>query len=458
MRARTSSLAACALALLGLACADERPHLFLITADTLRADHTTLHGYARRTTPHLESLAADGLVFHQAVTLVPKTGPSFATHFTGLEPERHGLTSNRFGLPEATPLIAELLAESQYATAAFVANPILSPRKGFSRGFDRYDEFGKTGSLEPQLRAFLGWAEQHDWSTPTFVWIHYIDPHGPYTPPEHLRDRFVGDALFAADSRRIPLEYELPEGVPSNRVLGALPRYQRVGDEDRVAWYVSQYDAEIVAMDEALGSVLDYLRARGLYTGSGIVFTSDHGESLGEHDYYFEHGWYVYDATLRVPLVVKPPASTSAAAGTSDVQVSNLDTLPTLLAMAGGPLPASRSGRNLLAAVQVAPLLVSNPSTYPQRFVALRTPQHKYVREPATGAEQLFSLRHDPAEEHDVSALQPEQLAALRAEWGRLRQGLQAAQPVEGTRVRAELLAPDAAERRQLERLGYVEP
>lgn len=458
MPPRTRSAVVCALLLLGPGCADERPHLFLITADTLRADHTTLHGYARRTTPHLEALAADGLVFRQAVTLVPKTGPSLASHLTGLEPERHGLTSNRFALSETTPLIAELLSADGYATAAFVANPILAARKGFGRGFDRYDEFGKRGSLEPQMHAFRGWAADHDWSQPTFVWIHYIDPHGPYTPPAHLRDRFVGDALFEAERRRVPLDYQLPEGVPPNRVLGALPSYQRMGDEDRVAWYVSQYDAEILAMDEALGSVLDLLRSQGLYAKSGVVFTSDHGESLGEHDYYFEHGWYVYDASLRVPLVVKPPRSATREARSSDVQVSNLDTLPTLLAMAGVAAPANLSGSDLLAGPPGgAPLLVSNPSTYPQRFVALRSPRHKYVRELETGAEQLFRLRDDPSEEHDVSLLEPERVAALRSAWRQRTQAIRAGQ-VPGAAPSAAPLSPDPEQRRQLEHLGYVEP
>jgi arylsulfatase A-like enzyme len=428
--------------------------LFLITADTLRADHTSLHGYARRTTPHLEALAADGLAFEQAVTLVPKTGPSFATHFTGLEPGRHGVTSNRFALPETAPVLAELLAAAEYATAAFVANPILAPRKGFGRGFERYEEFGKQDSLEPQLRAFFAWAERHDWSTPTFVWFHTIDPHGPYTPPEALRERFVGDALFEAERRRVPLDYELPDGVPPNRVLGALPRYQRVGDEDRVAWYISQYDAEIVAVDEALGSLLDFLRARELYAPSGIVFTSDHGESLGEHDYYFEHGWFVYDASLRVPLVVKPPGAPPGGTRRIEAQVSNLDTLPTLLAMAGAAPPAGLAGSNLLAAPPGRALLASNPSTYPQRLFAVRTPQHKYVRELETGDEQLYRLRDDPAEQRDLTAVEVELADALRAEWNaRMQDALPAEQ---GERL--EALSPTPDERRQLEHLGYVDP
>jgi arylsulfatase len=439
--------------LVGAGCADERPHLFLITSDTLRADHTSLHGYARPTTPHLEALAADGTVFEQAVTLVPKTGPSFATHFTGQAPERHGVTSNRYGLPAAMPVAAELLAAGGYTTVAFVANPILARRKGFDRGFDRYDEFGKEGSLEPQMRAFLSWARQHDWSRPAFVWIHYIDPHGPYDPPARLRDRFVGDALFEAEHRRVPLDYELPPGTPPNRVMGALPRYQRKGDEDRVAWYVSQYDAEIMAMDEALGSVLAFLRARDLYAPSGIVFTSDHGESLGEHDYWFEHGWHVYEGSVRVPLVLKPPGARGGGGRRIDAQVSNLDTLPTLLSLAGLPVPSGLPGRDLLAVPAGRPLLVSNPSTYPERFVAVRTPEIKYIRELGSGAEQTYRLADDPGEERDRTAADPALSGRLREQWQSLRDVLGA--PAD--RAPAAALAPSDEERRQLEHLGYLD-
>jgi len=467
---RTSVVALLVVAWLGCG-AEPRPHLFWITADTLRADHTSLHGYARATTPRLEELAADGLVYGQAITLVPKTGPSFATHLTGLDPAVHGVTSNRFSLPDARSgtarsgsaqsgssgagILPERLAAAGYATAAFVANPILAPRKGYARGFGRYDEFGKQGSLEPQMRAFFEWAEQHDWSRPTFVWIHYIDPHGPYTPPADLRDRFVGDALFEAEARRVPLDYELPEGVPPNRVLGALPAYQRIGDEDRVAWYVSQYDAEIVAMDRAVGSLLDFLRERDLYAGSGIVFTSDHGESLGEHDYYFEHGWYVYDASLRVPLVIKPPEGVAAAS--SDVQVSNLDTLPTFLAMAGLTSDPELPGRDLRNAPAEQPQVVANPSTYPERFVAVRTPQYKYIREVASGAEQTYQLVPDAHEEHDVTSTEPKLVERLRADWSRHAVDWARSASAPAERPRPGTLAPTAEEQRQLEHLGYVD-
>lgn len=451
-RLRNSAVLGCVL-VLSVGCADERPHLLLFTADTLRADHTSLHGYPRETTPHLEQLAAEGLVFAQAVTLVPKTGPSFATHFTGRRPEGHGVTSNRYALPDGLPLLAERLAASGYATAAFVSNPILAPRKGFARGFGRYDEFGKHDGLEPQWEAFLRWAETHDWSQPTFVWFHSIDPHGPYTPPARYRDRFIDDALFRSDPRRVPLEYELQEGVPPSRVIGALPRYQRIGDEDRVAWYVSQYDAEILAMDDVLGRMLGFLRKQDLYDDTAVLFTSDHGESLGEHDYYFEHGWFVYDATLRVPLVLKPPGAPDGNRRAVVEQVSNIDTLPTLLALAGLVPPAGLPGHDLLAGTTgTRALIASNPSTYPEHFEALRTRDYKYVRDLESGGEQAYALASDPAEEHDLSARDPELTARLRAEWERLRRAL----PVASGRVAPQ--GPTDDERRRLEELGYVEP
>lgn len=428
------------------------PHLLLFTADTLRADHTHFGGYPRETTPELDQLAAEGTVFSQAVTLVPKTGPSFATHFTGRRPEGHGVTSNRYALPTELPLLAETLGEAGYTTAAFVSNPILAPRKGFDRGFDRYDEFGKLDGLEPQWRAFREWAETHDWSQPTFVWFHSIDPHGPYTPPARYAERFVGDSLFQADARRVPLEYEVEEGTPPSRVIGALPRYQRIGDEDRVAWYVSQYDAEILAMDDVFGRVIDWLRDRGLYDRTAVFFTSDHGESLGEHDYYFEHGWFVYDATLRVPLVIKPPGA--PAPTVRDEPVSNLDTLPTLLALAGAPRPPDLPGRDLLRAAtgEERAALPSNPSTYPERFEALRTPEHKYIRELTSGREQTYDLQRDPGETADLSERDPALTARLRERW----EGLRAALPTPQGGVAPR--RPSAEEQRQLEALGYVDP
>ncbi len=439
------------LGLVALACSSpsEEPHLFLVTADTLRADHLSQNGYPRETSPNLDAFAAGAHVFSQAVTLVPKTAPSFASHFTGQPPGRHGVTTNKRALPAGLPVLAEWLREHGYATAAFVSNPILSRRKGFDRGFDRYEEFPKEGGLEALVESFEAFAAGADWSRPHFVWIHFIDPHGPYTPPQALRDLFVDDELFRADGRRVPLDYEPAPGQPVNRVLGAVPRYQQIGREDRVAWYVSQYDAEIRHMDAAFGRVLTLLRSRGLYDDSGILFTSDHGESLGEHDLFFEHGWFTYDASLRVPLLVKAPGAGSGRR--VDAQVSNLDTTPTLLALAGLPAPEGLPGRDLLDTLEPRAVLAQNPSSYPRRYFALRHDGHKLVTSPPREALELYDLERDPDETRNLAGDEPALAARMRAELETLREaeGLPAAPPDE--------VEPAPEEIERLRELGYVD-
>ncbi len=443
-------LAAVTCVALGCSAGPERPHLFLVTADTLRADHLSHAGYPRETSPNLDGFAEEAVVYTQAVTLVPKTAPSFASHFTGQPPGRHGVTTNRGALPAEQPLLAEQLRAHGYATAAFVSNPILSRRKGFDRGFERYEEFPKEGGLDALVESFERFVAGADWRRPHFVWIHFIDPHGPYTPPAALRDLFVGDELFRADDRRVPLDYDPAPGQPVNRVLGAVPRYQQIGREDRVAWYVSQYDAEIRYMDAAFGRVLQALRQRGLHDGSGIVFTSDHGESLGEHDLFFEHGWFAYDASLRVPLLLKPPGR--SAARRLDVQVSNLDTAPTLLAMAGVPTPEGLPGRDLLASVEPRPVLAQNPSSYPRRYFALRKGARKLVTSPPREELELYDLERDPGETRNLADREPDLARRMQSELESLRvaEGAPPTPPREVEPTPEEIL--------RLRELGYLDP
>ncbi len=434
--------------------APERPHLFLITSDTLRVDHLSLNGYPRHTSPNLDALAAQARNFTQAITLIPKTGPSMASHFSGLPPNRHGVQANPNGIPQEVPLLAEMLRDHGYDTLAFVSNPILAPRKGFDRGFTRYEQFAKVGGLPDLVASFVRMASEHDWNRPTFVWIHLIDPHGPYTPPADLRDLFAADELFRADTRVVPIEYEPTEGAPRNRVLGAVPIYQRIGEEARAAWYVSQYDAEIRYMDAAVGRILGELREQDIYQRAGILFTADHGESLGEHNYFFEHGWFTYDASVRVPLILKPPGG--AQPSRHDEQVSNLDTLPTLLALAQLHAPLGLAGRNLLDTPlrkdEATPLLVQNPSSYRPRYFAVRTPSHKFIVEEGTGSEELYDLASDPAETRNIAGADTVLAQRLRAELERLR----SAGP--GALKTAPVAEPGGEEREQLKALGYVDP
>jgi arylsulfatase A-like enzyme len=401
MRRAWSSLLV--LSLCACSSKSERAHIFLVTADTLRSDHLSFHGYPRDTAPRLAAFAREAWDFTQALTVLPKTGPSFTTHFSGLHPEEHGVVANRYGLPQDLPWLAELLQQAGYTTAAFVSNPVLAPEKGYARGFDHYRLFGEDDALEDVNAAFADWVAKQDSSRPVFAWVHYIDPHGPYTPPERWAGLFQGDELERSDTRRVALDYEHEPGWPSAFVLGAVPRYQRQGDEDRVAAYVRAYDAEIRYMDEMFGRLVDLLQERGLFDESSVLFTSDHGESLGEHDYYFEHGWQVYEGSLRIPLVIKPPRCREARS--IDAVVSNLDTLPTLLALAGLEPVAGQAGRNLLGQPPAEePLLLTNTATYPERFFGARTARYKYVRAEESRAEELYDLSSDPLETSNRAA------------------------------------------------------
>jgi arylsulfatase len=432
----------------------ERAHLLLVSADALRADHLSLNGYARETSPCIDAFAREALDYGDMVTLLPKTGPSMATHLTGLAPCEHGVTANKLCIPDEAPTVAEALLAAGYRTAAFVSNPVLSADKGFARGFEVYREIGEEGALPELNRRFLKWAEKHDWSEPTFVWLHYIDPHGPYTPPSECAELFTGDELFAAETRRLPTTYDPLPGWPINYCHGAIPNYQLIEGEDRVASYVARYDAEIRHMDAHFGAVLDYLRRAGLYERTAVILTADHGEAMGERDYWFEHGWYADEAALRIPMIVKPAGAHSTSPARPmriTAQVSNLDTAPTLLAAAGlPPFPGARGASLLADPGARGALLIENTSTYPERFFGLRLAGKKYLREEASGAEELYDLAADPREERDRAAVEPELAARLARE---LDAALDACRAVGSTRE----VEPDGEAQRALGKLGYTE-
>jgi len=446
----------------GLACesSDDRPHILLITADALRADHLGFNGYPRSTSPSLDTFAESAVNFDQAISVIPKTGPSFATLFTGQPPDRHHVRYNQARVPGELPMLAEHLAGLGYRTAAFISNPVLRAAKGYARGFDVYRELTSDAGVSEVNRAYLEWSRS-EWRQPTFVWIHYIDPHGPYDPPADLEALFLDDALADSD-QRVPFDERSSETKGGNKVLGAIPKYQQRGQEDRLAAYVARYDAEIRHVDRAFGEIIDDLEAKGLYDTSAIIFTSDHGESLGEHNFYFEHGWFAFDASLRVPLLIKWPGQSES--HTRSHSVSQLDLLPTILAVAGS---ADRSGE--VTGIDLRsepgeriPVVVESAFNYPERFVGMRSPDFKYLIRDRDGREEFYDLRADPSETRDLissdgePALTTRNRGALdafreRAEQIRAAGGFQSPSP-----SGPETMDDDS--RRALEALGYIDP
>jgi arylsulfatase A-like enzyme len=424
------------------------PHLLLITSDALRADHLSGTGYPRVTSPNLDAFAEGAWDFTQAITTIPKTGPAFTTMFTGLHPQEHGVGHNDKMIPPQLSMLAEEMKAAGYRTAAFVGNPALRPTVGFSRGFDVYVEVAAKGGPRAVNGAFLHWARQ-EWEQPTFVWIHYFDPHGPYDPAARYEALFLGDK-WAQSDERVPLDFVVQEGGHPNKVLDALPAYHHREDgEDRVARFLARYDAQVREMDDAFGKVLGFLHSRGLFDPSAIIFTSDHGESLGEHGFYFEHGWFAFEPTLHVPLFIKEAGQVEGRR--VEELVSHLDFLPTICGLVDLDTPNAGRGRDLFAERgEGPPVVIENSDRYPVKFHGLRTSQWKYLVSEGDGTEELYDLLADPEETKDVAGEHPEQLASLRAQFESSLESLRnAAVEDAGDAV------DDEATRRALEAIGY---
>jgi len=352
-RLPTISAASCLALLFALtSCSpnDAEPQLLvLITVDTLRADRLGIDGSTLGLTPQIDALAAEGHYFNSVYAPASFTLPSISSLMTGKYPEELGIESNRSALRAAIPTLASVIQARGWRTAAVVSNFVLRSNSGLAVGFDHYDD-----SL-PQTEIVRGWPErtaaattdaaidaldswQHEPGTASFLWVHYQDPHGPYTPPEGYRERFLAVERAAPDGER-----ELPER--SGRAgRGALPTYQQIGAERGVAFYRAGYDGEIAYLDQQVGRLVDAIDERTSRRHSVIVFTADHGESLGEQNYWFAHGERLSDALVRVPLIIRAPGVDTEV---RDDVASLVDVYPTLLALAGAPSPDAR-GRNLM--------------------------------------------------------------------------------------------------------------
>lgn len=315
-------------------------NILLITVDTLRADHLSSYGYPRQTSPVLDALAAEGVRFDQASVQWPKTGPSFASIFTSTYPRDNGIV-RRVGidLPCQFSMLAEGLQEQGYGTYAVVSNGALGREFHFDQGFDLYVESWKVkhegetidpNGAEAVNRLATGVIGEIDRSRPFFLWVHYLDPHFPYRPPAAWSDRFQDDEHFDPTTR-IQL-------MPRHRQdMVGIGRSQVLDGRDELAFYVARYDAEIAYTDHQIGLLLDTLRAEGLMERTLTAFTSDHGESLGDHHYYFDHGRFGFQTCLRVPFILHYPGVLSPRVDRQPVEL--LDLAPTLLEAAGMPLP-----------------------------------------------------------------------------------------------------------------------
>jgi arylsulfatase A-like enzyme/Flp pilus assembly protein TadD len=347
------------------------PSVFLITIDTLRADHVHCYGNNQIQTPALDALAKDGIRFASAFTSSPITNTSHTSILTGLLPSTHGVTDFAMPLDVSHSTLAELLKPKNYHTAAFIGAVILDSNAlapGLDRGFDFYDNFPKNPpksrwdrverrGMEVVQHAET-WLSAHRTGS-RFVWIHMYDPHDPYEPPEP----------FAQTYKERP------------------------------------YDGEIAYADSVLGNFIAYLQKQGWYDNSLIIVTGDHGEGLGEHKEE-THGIFLYDSTTHVPLIVKLPGKT-AQGRVVDAQVRTLDILPTVLDVAKVRPPEHLDGESLrpyFTGTEKSERTVFGQTDYPLRFGwaplrSVRAEGLKFIESPKP---ELYNLQSDPKELSNV--------------------------------------------------------
>jgi len=320
--------------------AKERPPVILITVDTLRADHTSVYKYARDTTPRLAEWAAKGAVFEQAYTYWPKTRGSFVAIMTGRTAGESGYSPKHPELHTFNPTLAETLQKEGYDTAAFVDNANVASSLGFSRGFKTYVEMWADAALKDEVarteaitRRGIEYVRSKGKGDGFFLWLHYVNPHAPYTPPPPFDTAFT----------------DRPKSDPTLKVVdgffGGVPKQWAIPGKRLLSDYVNAYDGEIAYSDAQLDQVLRALDAAGVLSRATVIVTSDHGESLGEHDYYFDHGANLFDPVQRIPFIV---LGRGARAVRSGVLVSTLDIMPTLLDAARVSFPSGLAGRSVL--------------------------------------------------------------------------------------------------------------
>jgi len=270
-----------------------QPSIFIFLFDACRAGHLGAYGYHRPTSPNLDRLAADGVVFENAYANASFTRSSVATLFTGLYPENHKVKVLAHSLDHRLLLLPEYLKGKGYRTAIFSSAAAVSPAFGLDQGLDEYHAF--FGSWQNRERTRIRQEKLFEWFSrpgPMFTYVHFMEPHLPIIPPAPFLNMFQPPG----NSRHLI------------RDLRRLGQERHIFTPDDISNVVADYDSTIAYVDSELGKVLDTLRQQGLYDESLIIFLSDHGENLGEHGAW-SHGKEVYEETTHVPLIVKFPAS-----------------------------------------------------------------------------------------------------------------------------------------------------
>ncbi len=397
-----------------------RPNVLLISIDTLRADHLSLYGYRRRTSPHLDAWAArSGVLFENAVASAPWTLPSHASLLTGVDSDRHGGVNHGSPVPREVLTLPEILRAAGYRTLAITGGGWMRPDYGFAQGVDLYRYWpagvDKLEELELGVDRALEWLDRWP-ADPLFLFLHTFEVHSPHRRRQPFFAALAGSSDPDAGSIITEKSFTAPEdGFLLRKSFfwvrkGATPRTTPVA-EDEIREVVDRYDSAIAFTDSQIGRLLEGLGELGLERDTLVVVTSDHGDAFGEKG-LASHG-YLYDFNLLVPLVVALPGDAGGGRRVAE-QVRSVDVVPTVLDVLGLPSPPGIDGVSLLDLLAGrgrggVPREAWSYAGSSNRGISVRLAnRRKFILNntpwpPLQGREELYDLRADPAEEHDLA-------------------------------------------------------
>lgn len=393
---------------------DQQPakrNVLLITLDTTRVDRLGSYGYSSAQTPNLDALAHSGTRFNTAMTHVPLTRPSHASILTGTLPFHHGIWSNGpYRLEPKSVTLAESFKAAGYKTGAVISSHVLTRSFGFTQGFDYFDDsLQDLSGADPEkvasqvVKIADRWIGQ-EIQPPFFLWLHFYDPHFPWTPPEPFHSHFAN----------------------------------------------SLYDGEIAYMDDAIGKILNKLKTLGWMNDTLIVAVGDHGEGLGDHQEP-THGYLIYDSTMRVPLIMSGPGVPKNKVVDSQVSLTDLD--PTIAEACGIKNDTKPDGKSFWkylssGTIPPSPALLENRTIHYQfgwaTLSGIRFKDWKWIQAPTP---ELYDLKTDPHEKNNLAMKEMKRADEMKNMWTRIR-------PKDETATNTSVLSPEEIEK--LESLGYI--
>lgn len=403
----------------------DKTNVLLITVDTLRADHLGCYGYHRDTSPNIDKLASEGTLFENFFCAGIPTQPSYTTLYTGQHPITHGVVAHggKAQLERDAPFMPQSFLGDGYTTCA-VDNMVLE-RSWFIRGYEFYINPGVRRPLilgvtcEELNHRVIPWLKMHH-EEPFFLMLHYWDPHWPLDPPAHLRDLYYEGNPTNPDNHSLDEWWQHPLGSMARDTWARRPE----GPITDAEYIEALYDQEIRHLDEGVGELLATIDELGLRDNTLVAFVADHGESMTEHNIYFEHHG-LYDSVIHVPFILRLPGKVQAGARRPNIFQMH-DVAPTLLEATGVEIPDEMDGISAWDLATGASdeggreYAISVECTWQAKW-SLRSDRHKLIlaRQPdmyGNPPRELYDLQTDPGEERNLADEEPELAANLEAE------------------------------------------